>query len=302
MLDRFQSTTASSVSSVNSSAAGAYVLVPVEEWIQDGRQRKQQQQLQLQKEIMNDEMQKLQLQQEQHPCQQFQPKYPYQHQKYYPQQQTQAQISNSKKELISHDKNHNSNSVHETLTNAQKTKLKQFRKSVNKDREVMTLGLEKDKARLSEFLCFLRSECIEIFKANEDDVLERLSSKRVHLNQVGIRCRFCAHLSFNSRVGRSSNFPSCTSGIYQGVSMMIYRHFPKCEELPDEVREKYFHLKKLTKRGEVESRSYWIEAAKEKGLIEDGSGEMGIRLIEDAKQPDHDNSSEKNNKNASDYF
>ena len=152
----------------------------------------------------------------------------------------------------------------------------------------MSLGLETDKSRLSKFLCFLRLECVEVFKANQDDVVERLSSKRIHVNQVGIRCRFCAHLSLKGRAGRSSTYPSSLSGIYQGVSMMIYEHFPKCDEMPVELKEKYDRLKKLTKRGDVESRSYWIDAAKEKGLIDtsplgdaDGLSGMGIRFVRD---------------------
>jgi hypothetical protein len=142
------------------------------------------------------------------------------------------------------------------------------RTSVQQNRKIMYLGCDNDASRLSEFLTFLRSTSIEVFTATEDDVRERLASKRVTTGQVGIRCAFCAHLTSRSRAGRSSNFPSSISGIYQGVSMMIYQHFPNCEEMPLDVRAKYDELKLSTKRGDVESRSYWMEAAKVKGMMD----------------------------------
>lgn len=139
------------------------------------------------------------------------------------------------------------------------------------------LGIEQDTLRLSKFLCFIRSECIEIFHATREDVTGRMTSKKVQFGQVGIRCRFCAHLVPSCRANRSSSFPKKIEGIYQGVQMMIYKHFPICEEIPDKVRERYNSLKKLTKKGDVESRSYWIESAELKGMI--NSGAAGISIM-----------------------
>ncbi len=140
----------------------------------------------------------------------------------------------------------------------------------------LSLGMEQDQLRLSKFLCFLRLECIEIFTATEKDVIERLSSKKVKIGQVGIRCRFCAHLPSCKRVGRSSNFPSSIDRLYQGVSMMVYKHFSLCEEMPTEIREKYDSLRNCTKKGDVESKSYWISSARMKGLVNCGAG-IGLK-------------------------
>jgi hypothetical protein len=150
------------------------------------------------------------------------------------------------------------------------------RSSVQRDRDFLPLGTEQDRYYLSKFLCFLRLECIEVFTATEEDVFERSSSKRVQSGQVGIRCRFCAHLDRSSRVGRSANYPSSIERLYQGVSMMIYKHFPYCKEIPPEITAKFNSLRTHKKKGDMKTRAYWIEAAKAKGMVD--SSHAGIQL------------------------
>ena len=150
------------------------------------------------------------------------------------------------------------------------------------EREVKTLGTEGDSIWLSEFLCFLRAKCCEVFTATSSDVLERRKTKQVNLNQVGIRCRFCAHLPHGERSGRSSCFPSSVDRIYQSVTMMIREHFPICEAFPADVRERYIQLKQHTKKGEMESKTHWKNAAEEMGMC---GTEKGI-YFED-QIPDH---------------
>ena len=60
-------------------------------------------------------------------------------------------------------------------------------------RPYMPLSSPEDKQYLSPRQCYLRKVFIEVFKADESHVLRRRSSK-VLLNQIGFRCRFCAHL------------------------------------------------------------------------------------------------------------
>jgi len=154
----------------------------------------------------------------------------------------------------------------------------QMRTAEGSGRRFFPLGIEhQDSTRLSKFLCFIRLECIELFKATNEVVLERMSSKKVTADQVGIRCVFCANLPARKRAGRSSNFPSSISRLYQGVSMMIYSHFGRCNEMPEGIRAKFEKLRKSTKKGDTESRSYWIESARLKGLV-DCEEEQGIRM------------------------
>ena len=50
--------------------------------------------------------------------------------------------------------------------------------------------------------------------------------------------------------------------------MMNYQHFAKCTNMPIEVKMKYEALRKMKKRGGAESRQYWIESAKELGMVD----------------------------------
>mmetsp|Transcript_563 Transcript_563/g.785 ORF Transcript_563/g.785 Transcript_563/m.785 type:complete len:379 (-) Transcript_563:147-1283(-) len=139
-------------------------------------------------------------------------------------------------------------------------------KMVSSNRPFLPLGVERDEQRISKFLCFLRAECIEVFEACETDLFKK--KKNLKLGRVGIRCRFCAYLPVECRSIRSCSFPSSISGIYQCVSNMIYKHFPTCDHIPKETMDTYKELKKSTKKGDSESKSYWIESAKELGMID----------------------------------
>lgn len=139
-------------------------------------------------------------------------------------------------------------------------------------RPYMHLGTDSDEIWLSKFLSFLREECIEVFEATQVDVMERKTSKKIQTSQVGLRCRFCAHVPYRARVVRSSCFPSSISRIYQSLTMMIREHFSRCPEMPSETRSKYTGLKFMTKKGEIESKTHWIESAQSIGMIDTEKG------------------------------
>lgn len=150
-------------------------------------------------------------------------------------------------------------------------------------RKYICLGTESDDIWLSDFLVFLRSECIEVFKAKEFHLTERKTSKKIRMDQVGLRCRFCAHLPYRLRVVRSSCFPSTIQRIYQSITMMIREHFPRCQEMPEEIRDRYNEFRWTAKKGDIESKSYWVESALAKGFMDTESGiEIGgpIELID----------------------
>jgi len=146
-----------------------------------------------------------------------------------------------------------------------------------RNRAFKPLGRAQDQQRLSEFLCFLRAECIEVFTPSEADVYARRTSKKIVLNQVGLRCRFCALLSPAQKVLRSSSFPSSIDRIYQSVTMMIRDHFSNCKEMIPEARQKYTKYRNMTKKGDMESKSYWIESAKALGMYDTESS--GIQMV-----------------------
>jgi len=114
------------------------------------------------------------------------------------------------------------------------------------ERAYVPLAIDEDQNWLSELLCFVRSEVVEVFRANVDDLRSRNSSKKICLGQVGIRCRFCAHLPVGSRAGRSSSFPSSLDRIYQSLTMMLRDHFGNCNAMPSPTKEKFLRLKRKT--------------------------------------------------------
>jgi len=75
-------------------------------------------------------------------------------------------------------------------------------------RLVVPLGIEEDANFLSERQVYIRGELIEVIRASHAEVLVRSSSKSIGYQQVGIRCRYCAHLQPGSRAIRASAFPS----------------------------------------------------------------------------------------------
>jgi len=148
------------------------------------------------------------------------------------------------------------------------------------------LGTIEDEIWLSPFLCFLRSQCIEMFRAKDVDVSYRRSAKtKVESDQIGIRCRFCAHKPYQGRGKRSSSFPSSVSRIYQSVTMMIREHFHSCSEFPQEVRKRYCALKGETTKGELESKRYWAQSAAKLGMNDTPTGIFSTSLTESGQLP-----------------
>jgi hypothetical protein len=135
-------------------------------------------------------------------------------------------------------------------------------------RQVVSLGLGEDHNWLSQFLCFIRSDLVEVFCANTEDVSTRMNSKVVALGQVGIRCRFCAHLRHSDRANRAASFPSSMSRIYQSLTMMVRDHFGSCSEMPDATKATFTALKAKTTQGATDSKKYWIESAMLLGMAD----------------------------------
>ena len=150
----------------------------------------------------------------------------------------------------------------------------------HRDRQYDPLGLEEDENWLSSFQCFVRSEFMEVVKANQFDVMVRSTSKSIHPNQVGVRCRFCAHLPPGSRSSRSSAFPSSIDKLYQSFSMMVRDHFVRCPELPPDLFRKFQFLKGKNAQGATDSKQYWVYAAQKLGMKDAASG---IEMTEESK-------------------
>jgi hypothetical protein len=134
------------------------------------------------------------------------------------------------------------------------------------------LGIDEDENWLSEFHCFVRMELVEVYRAGDDECKARYNSITQH--QVGIRCRYCAHSEPSARAGRSSAFPSSLRQIYQSFTMMLRDHFPKCDHMTPEIRQRFTSLKDKPSQGATDSKRYWIYSAMKVGIADSANGMM----------------------------
>lgn len=143
-----------------------------------------------------------------------------------------------------------------------------------KNKSGIVLSMPGDKDSLSDRQCYVRSYFVEAFSATENDVATRHSkgAQKLHVGQIGIRCRFCKHASTKDRAERSMCYPSSVSRIYQTVADMQRFHFEACTAIPLEMKLIYKSLKTTRPRGVGSPQLYWIESAKELGLIDSVQG------------------------------
>jgi hypothetical protein len=132
------------------------------------------------------------------------------------------------------------------------------------------LGIDEDHNWLSEFHCFVRDMMVEVFRASREDCKARNNSIAYH--QVGIRCRFCAHISPTARAGRSSAFPSSLRQLYQSFTMMLRDHFGKCDMMPSRVRKEFLALKDKPSQGATDSKRFWIYSGMKVGMADSTNG------------------------------
>ena len=143
-------------------------------------------------------------------------------------------------------------------------------------RDFMPLAIDEDANWLSEFQQFLRQEILEVFVATSRDVENRTASKKIAATQVGLRCRFCAHLHTSERASRSSAFPSSCTQIYQSFTMMLREHLSgQCHSIPTATKQHFLRLKGQSAQSASDSKRYWIYAAKKLGMSD--SAESGIQ-------------------------
>jgi hypothetical protein len=89
------------------------------------------------------------------------------------------------------------------------------------------------------------------------------TARRYYPGRVGLRCAHCAHVRRKS-TSKAAFYPLRLKNIYREVCAWQRIHFKKCPHVPDGVRERYDHYKRIdTSRGKVK---YWESAARKIGL------------------------------------
>jgi hypothetical protein len=134
------------------------------------------------------------------------------------------------------------------------------------------LSSPNDGLVLSPLQVFLRLN-IEAFAATDVDAVVRIKgrNKPVYLNQVGIRCRHCAHVPARQRTKGAVYFPSSTMGIYQAAQNMCSTHLQcgLCPEMPQSIKALFVQLleTKTVASNSAGGRAYWAHCAQQKGVV-----------------------------------
>jgi len=136
------------------------------------------------------------------------------------------------------------------------------------------LSKKDDSKWLSSLMCFVRSDMVEMFSVDQDEVEE----EDVLVGQVGVRCTFCAKLPLDERPDGHAYFPSSLLTIYQSVSDLQRRHFMSCSELSDEAKKSFKSLQGFGAKAEGETQQYWIDSARELGVANMENNIPGIRF------------------------
>lgn len=128
-----------------------------------------------------------------------------------------------------------------------------------------------DSEWLSELNCFIRKNCIEAFSASPSDILKTSKRGRIVLNQVGIRCRFCANRPLSEKAVAAVSYPTSLGGIYESVKRWQRVHLPACMDVTDEAQAKLDALQNDTSWVPT-TRQYWTDAARALGMVDTPEG------------------------------
>lgn len=144
----------------------------------------------------------------------------------------------------------------------------------NTDRDTYLLSTANDSESLSDRQCYVRSHFVEVFISSQQDVSSRHSrgAQKLSINQIGLRCAYCAKLKPRDRAERAICYPSSISRIYQTVADMQRFHFESCVAIPPKVMHTYKSLKTTRPRGRGSPQSYWDKSARDIGLVDTPQG------------------------------
>jgi hypothetical protein len=139
-----------------------------------------------------------------------------------------------------------------------------------------TLYLDQDEDNLSPYQCLGRKQ-IEVFEATARDLQDNAQgrNRKIHLAQVGIRCRHCGTLPAKGRAKGAVFFPSRLVGVYQTGQNMTNTHLvTDCKSIPRDVREDLVGVR-LKEKGAKTRKSaygggqhYWAACLRVQGVIE----------------------------------
>ncbi len=132
------------------------------------------------------------------------------------------------------------------------------------------LYMPADDDILSDQQVLIRKQ-IELFAADTEDICAVTPGRRkeIVLGQVGIRCRYCAHVPIHHRAKGAVYYPAKLKGIYQAAQNMASSHFcDSCNNIDPYVKAEL----KAYQLGKSSSghggKQYWADSARILGVME----------------------------------
>lgn len=135
---------------------------------------------------------------------------------------------------------------------------------------VIPLFMACDEERLSEYQCLARKQ-IEVFSATYTELKMTVQgrNRQIYPGQVGIRCRFCAHIPVKQQARASVYYPSKLDCLYQAAQNMASVHLAKhCRFVPEEIRNELLRHMKDRKSSAGGGKEYWAVSARSLGIEE----------------------------------
>lgn len=141
---------------------------------------------------------------------------------------------------------------------------------------VLTMALPSDSRCLTVYQILLR-QSLEYFSATQEDVDARVRGRKqkIRLGQIGVRCRYCAHLKTKHRGRGAVYFPKTLINVYQAAQNIASAHFCAegtcCPFVPTSIIHE-IDIQKPRRDASKAGRSYWVEACSNLGVYEKDGG------------------------------
>ena len=138
---------------------------------------------------------------------------------------------------------------------------------------VRNLALLCDKDNLTPYQMVLR-QSLQYFSATQHDVDARVRGRKqkIRLGQIGVQCRYCAHLRVSDRGKGSVYFPKTLVNVYQAAQNIAGAHF-NCDDyicpfVPIDVVLK-LDVQRPKRDASKGGRAYWLQSCSSIGIYEE---------------------------------
>ena len=160
--------------------------------------------------------------------------------------------------------------------------------SLQRTKMFVPLSRPDDSLWLAPPLCLVRSQ-IEVVAFTKEAIealdkpsfsrggrLDRILARHGHV--VGVRCGWCAHLPIKSRARGAISFPESISVLHQTIRNFKRYHFNGCTCMPNDITGKMrkFDEKPKAHQSRKGSETYWLQSARDLGLVDCGGEDKGI--------------------------